>query len=64
MLTKAARKKRERTAIGGTRKIIRLGGSLVIALPSEFVDQHGLKEGDDLPYAANHIIKYIPMMEK
>ena len=52
------------TAYGGTRKIIRMGGSLGITFPPEFVEAHNLKEGDDLPYAANHIIKYIPMPEE
>lgn len=52
------------TAYGGTRKVIRLGGSLVIGLPPNFIEAHNIKEGDDLPFAANHIIKYIPMPEE
>jgi len=52
------------SVIGGTRKVIRLGGSLVIGLPPDFIVAHNIKEGDDLPYAANHIIKYIPMPEE
>ena len=47
----------------GTRKVISLGGSLAITLPREFVLAHNIKEGDDLPVAANHILKVIPMAE-
>ena len=49
--------------IAGTRRVVRLGGSLVITLPAEFCYLHGIKEGDDLPFAANHIMKVIPMPE-
>ena len=51
------------SAIGGTRKVIRLGGSLVVGLPPDFIEAHHIQEGDDLPYAANHLIKFIPMPE-
>lgn len=50
--------------IGGTRKVQRMGGSLVVSLPAEFAKAHGIKDGDDLPFAANHIIKFIPMPEE
>jgi len=40
-----------------------MGGSLVISLPAEFCHLHHIKEGDDLPFAANHIMKVIPMPE-
>jgi len=49
--------------IAGTRRVVRLGGSLVITLPAEFCHLHGIKEGDDLPFAADHIMKVIPMPE-
>ena len=49
--------------IAGTRRVVRLGGSLVITLPAEFCHLHGIKEGDDLPFAADHIMKIIPMPE-
>ena len=49
--------------VAGTRKVIKLGGSLAITLPQEFTEAHGIHEGDDLPYAANHIMKIIPMPE-
>ncbi|MBA7574804.1 hypothetical protein ES708_16619 [subsurface metagenome] len=49
--------------IAGTRKVVRLGGSLVFSLPAEFCHLHNIKEGDDLPFAANHIMKVIPMPE-
>ena len=40
-----------------------MGGSLVITLPAEFCQAHRIREGDDLPFAANHIMKIIPMPE-
>ena len=49
--------------IAGTRRVVRMGGSLVISLPAEFCHLHHIKEGDDLPFAANHIMKVIPMPE-
>jgi hypothetical protein len=55
--------KKGRHIIAGTRRVIRLGGSLIITLPAEFCALHGITEGDDLPFAANHIMKLIPMPE-
>ena len=49
--------------IAGTRRVVRMGGSLVISLPAEFCRLHRIKEGDDLPFAADHIMKIIPMPE-
>lgn len=54
---------RRNRVIAGTRKVVRLGGSLVVSLPAEFCHLHLIKEGDDLPFAANHIMKLIPMAE-
>lgn len=55
--------KKKAKIIGGTRKVIRLGGSLAVTLPPEFTNANNITEGDDLPYAANHLIKFIPMPE-
>ena len=49
--------------IAGTSRVVRMGGPLVISLPAEFCHLHGIKEGDDLPFAADHIMKVIPMPE-
>lgn len=49
--------------IAGTRRVVRMGGSLVISLPVEFCRRHHIKAGDDLPFAAGHIMKIIPMAE-
>lgn len=57
-------KKKKPTVTAETRKVIKLGGSLVITLPDSFVKAHDIKEGDDLPVAADHIMKVIPMPEK
>jgi len=49
--------------IAGTRRVVRMGGSLVISLPAEFCRLHHIRGGDDLPFAADHIMKVIPMPE-
>ena len=59
-----ARKKKRARVTAGTTKVIRLGGSLVITLPNEFVKAHNIEKGDDLPWAADHIMKIIPMPEE
>ena len=45
------------------KKLHKIGGSLMIALPPEFIEAHGLKEGDFIPLLANHILKIVPMSE-
>jgi antitoxin component of MazEF toxin-antitoxin module len=56
--------KREQRVLGGTRRVFKIGSSLAITLPSKFAQAHGIKVGDDLPFAANHIMKVIPMPEE
>lgn len=56
--------KREPRVLGGTRRVFRIGASVGITLPSEFARAHGIKVGDDLAYAANHLMKIIPMPEE
>lgn len=58
------KRKREPSVLGGTRRVIKLGDSLAVTLPRKFWEANGIREGDDLPYAANHIIKFIPMAEE
>lgn len=60
----AKKKKNKGKVTAGTRKVISLGGSLAITLPQEFVEAHHIKVGDDLPVAADHILKVIPMAEQ
>lgn len=45
------------------RKVWRQGGSLVIALPVEFTRAHGIRDGDEVPIVADHILKLVPMPE-
>lgn len=55
----------EKTGImSGQRVVRKIGDTFYINIPKEFLEQHGLKEGDILPFAANHLLKYIPMQEK
>ncbi len=53
----------KRVLIVEKRKVFRMGGSLMIGLPPEFTRIHNIKEGDELPVLANHIIKIVPMSE-
>jgi len=41
----------------------RVGGSLMVILPSEFIKAHGLVEGDKVGVLANHVFKLDPMKE-
>ena len=47
-----------------TRQLIRLGGSLCITLPSEFVKLNKIKQGDLLSVTGNEILTFIPMQER
>jgi len=68
------KKKRKRVSRGfkrvsnnlivGSRKLMKIGDSVVIALPKEFLETHGLKAGDRVPIIANHILKIVPMLER
>ena len=68
--TKGKKKRRSRRAVvedeivAAVRTISQFGDSLYIALPREFLERHGLKKGDKVVVAANHIAKIIPMKEK
>ena len=52
------------TLIVGLTRIHRVGGSLIFILPPTFVALHNIKEGDELPILANHILKIVPMSEE
>ena len=52
------------TLIVVKRKVFGIGGSLAITLPAEFVKLHNIKDGDEIPVLANHILKVVPMAEK
>lgn len=53
----------EPTLIVEKRKVYRIGGSLMIALPPAFTRIHKIKEGDEVPVLAKHILKIVPMSE-
>lgn len=55
---------RETGIMSGQRVVRKIGDTFYINIPKEFLEQHSLKEGDILPFAANHLLKYIPMQEK
>lgn len=45
------------------RRVFKIGGSLMIALPPEFARIHNIREGDEVPVLASHILKIVPMSE-
>ena len=50
-----------REVIAGVRRIRKAGQSYYIALPREFLERHGLREGDELPYVGDGILKFVPV---
>ena len=48
-------------AIAGVKKIRKVGATYYIALPREFLDRHKLREGDELPFVGNGILKFVPV---
>lgn len=54
---------KETGVMSGQRVVRKIGDTFYINIPKEFLEQHSLKEGDILPFAANHLLKYIPMQE-
>lgn len=55
--------KKEMQKVARISKVHRIGGSLMITIPAEFVNAHGIKEGDDVGILANHVLKLDPMKE-
>jgi len=45
------------------QKIHKIGNSLMVTLPAEWVAKHHLQEGDDIPVLADNILKVVPMSE-
>jgi len=45
------------------RKIIRVGGSVAITLPKEYLDAHGLKLGDKMELNFNEVLHVEPVNE-
>lgn len=52
-------KKKVQRPIVLTRKIHKVGGSSVIAVPKEWLDQHGIKDGEDVTIVANRDMKIL-----
>ena len=42
------------------RKLVSSGGSVVVAVPKEWLEQHSLNSGDDVLVVANGSLKIIP----
>jgi antitoxin component of MazEF toxin-antitoxin module len=50
--------------VTGIRKIVKVGNGWYVNLPKEFLERHGLEEGDEVIIAANHLFKVLPMQER
>jgi len=55
---------RKKKPIVKVRSVLKVGNSLYISLPPEFVRLHGIRKGDRLPVVADHLMKIIPMYEE
>ena len=55
---------KETGVMSGQRKIRKIGDTHYINIPKEFLQRHGIKEGDVLPFAAGYLLEFIPMQEK
>lgn len=49
----------QKIAFSGKRRVTRVGGSRMIALPAEWLEQHDIEEGDDLQFIANRDLKFV-----
>lgn len=58
------REQRKNRPVVKVRSVLRVGKTLYIALPREFVSLHGIEKGDRLPVLADHIMKVVPMKEE
>lgn len=55
--------KRKFPLLAKVARVHKVGGSLMITLPAEFVKAHSISEGDDVGILANHVLKLDPMKE-
>lgn len=44
-------------------KVHRIGGSLMVTLPSEFVHAYSISKGDNVSILVDHVLKVSPMKE-
>ena len=50
--------------ISAHRKLRKIGDSYYISIPREFVERHGLKEGDILPLIGDHLMMVVPIQKE
>lgn len=60
-MSKKPRKIVKEDVILEQRRIVAIGRSHYISIPKEFLETHGLKDGDEVYTAANHIFQIAPM---
>ena len=53
-----------RNVVVGLRRIRKIGASYYVALPRDFLERHELKEGDELPYIGNRVLRFIPVRKE
>jgi antitoxin component of MazEF toxin-antitoxin module len=62
-VNKIKKGKRQSQGMARMQKIHKIGNSLMVTLPAEWVAKHHLQEGDDIPVLADNILKVVPMSE-
>lgn len=45
----------------GQRKLRKIGDGYYLNVPREFIEAHGLKEGNIIPFVAKYTCKFIPI---
>jgi len=60
-MSKKHRKIIQEDVILEQRRLLKIGRSHYISVPKEFLEAHGIKDGDLLYTAANHIFQISPM---
>jgi len=53
----------EGEVISGVRKVRKIGYSYYVTLPKEFLEKHGLKEGDTLTFIGKEALKFMPVKD-
>ena len=45
----------------GERKLLKIGGGYYLNVPREFIEDHGIKVGDVIPFISKYTLKYVPI---
>jgi bifunctional DNA-binding transcriptional regulator/antitoxin component of YhaV-PrlF toxin-antitoxin module len=55
--------KRGSSVVAETRMLVKVGNSVYLSIPKEWLERHHLKAGDFVPVLTDNILKVVPMSE-